>query len=207
MMRGSIRRALGDGLGVALLVTVALGCAAQELSLIAPVPSETLQYRTDAFVVFFSPATGSAGLQGLRISLTNTTGNALSIVWKESFFVLPTGDRSDAIRDDVPASLQANPTQVSIRQTAEIVVVPLRNVSYSESGWSIRPIPADGGEFTLHLAVEIPAQETLDGYDFTFRLAEVTAGPEADPASRLPVWSVLLALGIGLLLGLLLADP
>ena len=208
MMRDLIGKALVVALvaALALLLVPAVGCGAYELELIAPGPVETLQFKTDGFLVFFSPEIGEAGLEGLRLSLTNTSGNTLSIDWSKSYFVLPTGQRSDVVADDVPASFQMNPTQIPIRQTAEIVAIPLCNVSHSESGWSLGPIDVeDGSKFTLHLAVESAGNGGTGGYDFTFRVSETV--PEARPSVRLPVWSALLALGIGFLFGLLLAAP
>lgn len=210
MMRDFIGRAFIAGLAAALtlLLVPAIGCSAIELELIAPGPGETLQYKTDDFLVFFSPKIGEAGLEGLRLSLTNTSGNTLSIDWSESYFVLPTGERSEVVTDDVPASFQMNSTQIPIRQTTEIVVIPLSNVSHSESGWSLGPIDVeDGSEFTLHLAVESAASETVGEHDFSFRVAETDTETEAQLGVRLPVWSALLALGIGFLLGLFLAVP
>ena len=208
MMRDFIGRAFISGLAAALflLLLPAAGCGADELELIAPGPGGTLQFKTDDFLVFFSPEVEEAGLEGLRLSLTNTSGNTLSIDWSESYFVLPTGQRSDVVTDDVPASFQMNPTQIPIRQTTEIVAVPLGNISHSESGWSVGPIDVeDGSEFTLHLAVKSAGNGATDGYGFTFRVAEPVPGVGARTDVRLPVWSALLALGIGFLLGLLLS--
>ena len=210
MMRDLIGKALVVALAaaLALLLVPAVGRGAYELELIAPGPVETLQFKTDGFLVFFSPEMGEAGLEGLRLSLTNTSGNTLSIDWSESHFVLPTGRRSDVVTDDVPASFQMNPTQIPIRQTAEMVAIPLSSVSHSESGWSLGPIDVeDGSEFTLHLAVESAANEATDGYDFTFRVSETAPEVEARGGVRLPVWSALLALGIGFLVGLLFSTP
>ena len=139
MLRDFTETRLIAGAAVCVLVfaTLALCGVGQALDLIAPSESETLQYRTDAFVIFFAAEVGEAGLIGLRFSITNTTGNTLSIDWARSDFVFPSGERSDVITSDIPASFQQLPTQIPIRQTSELVVIPLGNVSYSESGWSI----------------------------------------------------------------------
>ncbi len=206
-MRDFIGKASVAGLAALVLLLVpAIGCGAHEIELIAPGLGETLQYKTDDFLVFFSPVVGEAGLEGLRLALTNTSRTTLSSDWSASYFVLPTGERSDVVTDDVPASFQMNPAQIPIRQTVEIVAIPLRSVSHSESGWSLGPIDVeDGSEFTLHLAVAPAAAETVEGHDFSFRAVEAVAKAEARADARLPVWSALLALGIGFLLGLLLS--
>ena len=215
MMRDSAGRASVATVFLLLLIPT-IGCVGQQLELITPVPTDASQYKTDEFLVFFSPAIGEAGLEGLRLSLTNTAGNTLSIDWRASYFILPDGGRSDVITSDIPTSFQQSATQVSIRQTVEIVAIPLSSVSHSESGWAIGPIDIeDGSEFTLHLAVESAGGETVGEHDFTFRVVETapmaeageSAVAEARTAVRLPVWSALLALGIGFLLGLLLSAP
>jgi hypothetical protein len=207
-MRDSIERPLITGFAVALVVLLAaaLGCSGQALELISPDPSGTLQYRTDEFIVFFSPGIGEAGLEGLRLSITNTTGNTMSIDWRESYFILPSGERSDAVTDDIPASFQLGPAQIAIRQTVEIMAIPLCSVAHSEAGWSIGAIEiADSSEITLHLAVEYAGSETIEGYDFVFHATKPAEEPASQIVTQLPVWSALLALGVGFLLGLLLA--
>jgi len=212
MIRQSIRRAAAAGLGTLLIVAgvSAMGCVAQEIQLVAPVHNPTLQYSTDDFVIFFSPAVGDAGLEGLRLSITNTTGNTLSIVWAESYFVLPGGIHSDAITRDVPASFQLTPTPIAIRQTGELVVIPLSNVSHAETGWSIGAIELpEGSEFEIHLSITAAETGTTDTYAFVFQAVDGSSAAAIDAAldARLPIWSALLALGIGLLLGLLIATP
>lgn len=209
-MRDCLGRAIVAAL-LLLLIIPAIDCTGQQLQLIAPIPADTPQYRTDQFLVFFSPEIGEVGLEGLRFSLTNTTGNTLSIDWQESYFILPDGGWSDAITSDIPTSFQQSATEVSIRQTVEIVTIPLSNVAHSEHGWTIGVIEeAEGSEFTLHLVMEHAAETGIgtvtEGYDFTFRVV----GGETDSPSigmNLPVWSAFLALGVGFLLGLLLAAP
>lgn len=209
MTRHYVGKGLLIGLGAVAcaLGTMPLGGTAQQLELVAPVASETLQYRTDDFVLFFAPVGVEGRLEGLRLAITNTAGNAISIDWRQSYFVLPSGDRSEVVTADVPASLQRNPTQVAIRQTVEVVAIPLEHVSYSESGWSIGAIDLPpGGEVALHVAILRAGQAAADGHDLTFRLVgEERTGLLSD--SRVPVWSALVALGVGFLFGLLLAAP
>ncbi len=210
MMRNSIEKASLVGIAAVAMAlgALALGCVAHDLELIAPVVNETLQYRTDEFVIFFSPSAAEAGLEGLRVSITNTTGNTMSIVWEESFFVLPNGDRSDAVASDIPSSFQMLPTQIPIRQTSEVVAVPLSLVSHGEDGWSLGVIDfARDPEFTFHLAVEYTVSGARDGYDFAFRATGPIEDGEARLGARLPIWSALLALGMGFLLGLFFAAP
>ena len=207
MLRDSVARLL-FGCAVAVLGIACLAghvAVAQQLELIAPTQNKTLQAVSDAFVVFFSPERGDSGLEGLRISLTNTTGNTLSIDWTASRFTLPGGEESAVITDDIPDSLQLIPTQIAIRQTVELVVIPLSNVSHSEAGWSTRPIDTSAdGELTLHLALQEAQQEAPTLHDFTFRVVEPLA-QTAEPrvASTSLLWAVL-ALGVGLALGALL---
>jgi len=211
MMRGSGGRLITTFVCL-FLFTPAIGCVAQQLELIAPSPTATLQYKTDDFLVFFSPATGEEGIEGLHLSLTNTTDNTLSIDWQSSYFVLPDSERSDAITSDIPTSFQQTKTQVSIRQTVENVAIPLSSVSYSESGWSIGAIAAaEGSEFTLHLVLEYVADPAtgavVEAHDFTFRVVEAERGTTSDTAVKPPAWSALIALAVGFLLGFLLAAP
>jgi hypothetical protein len=199
---------VGYAATILLLGALALSCSAQELRLVAPVDNATLQYSTDHFVVFFSPAVGGSGLEGLRLSITNTTGNTISIVWADCYFVLSDGTRSDAVTSDVPASFQLSPTQIPIRQTAELVAVPLGTVSHSEAGWTIGAIDLDeGDEFALYLSIDVAEADTAETHAFVFRAIDTPTETEALPSPRLPMWSALLAFGIGVLLGLLLAAP
>ncbi len=192
------------GAAILTLAVCALSCIGQSLELIAPSASETLQYRTNAFVAFFAPEIGEAGLVGLRLSITNTTGNTLAIDWENSYFDLPSGERSDAVASDIPDSFQRLPTQISIRQTAEIVAIPLGHVSYSESGWSIGVIEAEAdAQFTLHLTIEIAEDETAESYDFAFRVVDADP-PVVAPSPRILSWALLVTLGAGFLLGFLL---
>jgi len=212
MIRHSIQRAALAGVGTLLVIlgTFAVGCIAQDLQLVAPVHNATLQYTTDDFVVFFSPAVADEGLEGVRLSVTNTTGNTLSIVWEDCHFILPDGTRSDAITRDVPTSFQLAPTHVPIRQTAELVAIPLSNVSHSETGWSIGAIDLpEGGEFEFLLSIEAAETQTTETHAFVFRAVDGSEAATTDAPlhGQLPIWSALLALGIGLLLGLLIATP
>lgn len=140
--------------------------------------------------------------------MTNTSGTSISIDWESSYFVLPSGRRSDAIAADIPASLQRLPTLVAIRQTREIVAVPLSNVSYTGSGWSTAAIAsAAGQELTFHLSVTEAAGPDPVGHDFVFQILEATDDGGGPSDRRWPVWSAVVALAVGFVLGLLLAAP
>jgi len=202
---------------LAVLAVLSLACAGQDLRLIAPIDNETLQFRTDDFVVFFSPVTGDDGLYGLRLSATNTSGNTITVDWSRSYFVFPGGDQSDAVTEDIPASFQQAPTPIPIRQTAEQVAIPLCNVSHSDAGWHVGSMACDSGdEFGLHLTVTFAGTDRIESYDFSFRCVEIepdVRGPGTEPVAenpiRWPMWSGILAVGvaIGFLLGRLLATP
>ena len=206
MMRNSIGKAIIAGCAAALMVAIALprACGGQDRELIAPVSSETLQYRTEDFVIFFSPATEAGSLVGLRLSITSTRVDAMLIEWSESYFILARGERSDAVTNDIPTSFQMSPTDIYARQTVEIVSIPLSNVSLFDEDWSIAEIDMkEGDELTLHLAIG-PAG-ALDAYDFTFRLDGDEEASASAPGAGLPVWSMLLALAAGALVALLVA--
>jgi len=204
-----MRKSMGTAIIAAALcgfIGWTVGGAGQELRLVAPAPSDTLQYSTDAFIVFFSPTLGEDGLEGLRFSITNTSGTSISIDWKSSYYVLPSGQRSDVITADIPSSFQRLSTQVAIRQTAEIVAIPLSNMSYSESGWSTAAIAfTRAQELTFHLVVTEAAERDPVGYDFVFQILEATDGAGGPSDPRWPIWTAVVALAVGFVLGLLFA--
>jgi len=202
---------------LAAFAVLSLACAGQDLRLIAPIDNDSLQFRTDDFVVFFSPVTGDDGLYGLRLSVTNTSGNTIAIDWSRSYFVSSGGDQSDAVTQDVPASFQQAPTPIPIRQTSEQVAIPLCNVSHSDAGWHVGSMACDGGdEFGLHLTLTFAGTDRIESYDFSFRCVEIEpdapeSGTEAvaENPIRWLMGSGILAVGvaIGFLLGRLLATP
>ncbi|MBU0595119.1 hypothetical protein KJ567_00340 [Candidatus Bipolaricaulota bacterium] len=212
MRRDSIGKATTIVCVMTLLVMgmLSVACSGQNLELIAPVVSETLQYGTDDFVLFFSPEVDDNGLVGLRLSITSTLVDAMSIEWRESYFILPNGERSDAITDDVPTSFQMSPTDIYARQTAEVVAIPLSSVSLSKEGWSVAQIEAkEGEELTLHLAVRSDSGDTgqaIAGHDFTFRAIDADEPRRQSAGLSVWLWPALIAGAVGFLLGQLAAE-
>ncbi|HDL85819.1 MAG TPA: hypothetical protein ENH11_05800 [Candidatus Acetothermia bacterium] len=144
------------------------------LEMLGPVYSEKAVYTDDLIRMFFkTPLTDNGIESALPFWLHNASGNVITVLWDRCSLQLPSGNTVNIVNKGPDGVLKHALTDqtISIAPGGDLfdTIVPVSEVSKTDTGWALTTGVLNKGPFQLVLALEVGGNaQQIKYYTFQF---------------------------------------